>query len=80
MLGVFINCVLTFVLFFLPQTQWVRQLDPAVQAVLQYGNLNGQFADFGRGLIDLRHFVYFASGIVLFLFAAVKLLESRRWR
>ncbi|MEM1445715.1 MAG: ABC transporter permease [Planctomycetota bacterium] len=80
MAGVFVNCGLTFVLFFVPQTQWAKALDPAIQATLQYGNVNRQFADFGKGLIDLRHFVYFLTGTALFLFGAVKLLESRRWR
>ncbi len=77
MAAVFINCGLTFVLFFLPETPWVS---PTMKAVLQYGNVNRQFADFAKGLIDLRHFVYFVTGTGLFLFAAVKLLESRRWR
>ncbi len=77
MAAVFINCALTFVLFFLPQSPWVG---PNAQAVMHYANLNRQYADFAKGLIDVRHFVYFVTGTVWFLYAAVKLLESRRWR
>lgn len=47
---------------------------------LIYLNVNGQFDAFGRGLLDTSAFVYFLSGIGLFLFFAVKVLESRRWR
>ncbi len=77
MVAVFINCGLTFVLFFLPRSDVVG---PEAQAALHYANLNRQYADFAKGLIDVRHFVYFASGTLFFLYAAVKLLESRRWR
>lgn len=77
MAAVFVNCGLTFVLFFLPESEMVG---PKAQAALRYANLNRQYADFAKGLIDVRHFVYFASGTVFFLYAAVKLLESRRWR
>ncbi|MEM8782627.1 MAG: ABC transporter permease [Planctomycetota bacterium] len=80
MAAVFVNCSLTFVLFFVPQTEWIKEWSPAVRAALQYGNVNRQYADFAKGLIDLRHFVYFLTGTGLFLFGAVKLLESRRWR
>ena len=53
---------------------------PSVRSAMFYANVNRQFEDFNKGLIDLRNFVYFASMTALFLFLAVKLLESRRWR
>jgi ABC-2 type transport system permease protein len=49
-------------------------------SVMGYIGVNQQYSDFAMGLIDIRNFVYFLSGIAVFLFAAVKLLESRRWR
>ena len=55
-------------------------LPDALQQVVFYMNVNDQFNKFAKGLIDIRNFVYFISGTVLFLFLAVKLLESRRWR
>lgn len=51
-----------------------------LQQALFYINVDSQFADFAKGLIDTSNFVYFLSGIALFLFLAVKVLESRRWR
>ena len=47
---------------------------------LWYVNINEQFANFARGVVDLRNLVYFLSTTALCLFLAVKLLESRRWR
>ena len=39
-----------------------------------------QLDAFTRGLLDLRPIILFASGTVFFLFLAVRMLESRRWR
>jgi hypothetical protein len=36
--------------------------------------------DFGRGLIDTRHVVLYASVALFCLFLTVRSLESRRWR
>lgn len=41
---------------------------------LRYSN------DFSKGVIDTSTIVYFVSGMVIFLVAAVKIVESRRWR
>ena len=77
LLTVFVICMLTFLLYFLPEQAFVP---PAARSAMYYANVNTQFADFNKGLIDARNFVYFVSMIGLFLFIAVKLLESRRWR
>jgi ABC-2 type transport system permease protein len=50
------------------------------QTVLQSINVYERFTDFSRGLLDLRHIVFFASLTGGVLFLAVKVLESRRWR
>ncbi len=50
------------------------------QTVAAYVSVEMQYRDFGKGVVDVRNFVYFLSGIALFLFLAVKTLESRRWR
>ncbi len=70
-----------FVLLFTVVTWFLPQAVPTdyMQAVL-YLNVNDQFADFAKGVIDLRRFVFFLSGIVLFLALGVKALESRKWR
>jgi ABC-2 type transport system permease protein len=50
------------------------------QSVAAYISVEVQYRDFAKGVVDIRNFVYFLSGIALFLFLAVKSLESRRWR
>jgi ABC-2 type transport system permease protein len=48
--------------------------------VCSYVDAYGHFSDFAKGSLDLASVVFFLSGTVLFLFLAVKVLESRRWR
>jgi ABC-2 type transport system permease protein len=43
-------------------------------------NLLGHFDDFSKGILDTRALVMLISAAVFFLFLAVKVLESRRWR
>jgi ABC-2 type transport system permease protein len=77
LLTIFVICTITFLTFFLPQAGFVS---PHVREALYYLNVNLQFEDFSKGLFDTSNLVFFVSGIILFLFFAVKLLESRRWR
>ena len=72
-----IICLLTIALYFLPQAAWVG---PNLQKAMYYMNINYQFDAFNRGLVALPNVLYFISSTVLFLFLAVKTLESRRWR
>ncbi len=48
--------------------------------VLGYVNVLHHFEDFSKGIFDTRSVVFLASGTLFFLFLAVKVLESRRWR
>ena len=48
--------------------------------VLNHVNIYYQYADFAKGVLTLSNFVFLLSAIALFLFMAVKVLESRRWR
>lgn len=50
------------------------------RTVLQSVNVYERFGDFSRGLMDLRHIVFFMTATAGVLYIAVKLLESRRWR
>lgn len=43
-------------------------------------SMNAHFLDFPRGIIDTSHVVYFISLTAVFLFIAVRSLETRRWR
>ncbi|MBI4859816.1 MAG: ABC transporter permease subunit [Candidatus Riflebacteria bacterium] len=38
------------------------------------------FADFVRGLVESRYYIYYVSIVVVFLFASVRMLEASRWR
>jgi ABC-2 type transport system permease protein len=77
LLTVFIICLFTIAMYFLAQASFVT---PSLRQAMIYLNVNLQFEDFNKGLIDTSDFVYFLSGTALFLFMATKLLESRRWR
>ncbi|MBI1368205.1 MAG: ABC transporter permease subunit [Planctomycetes bacterium] len=75
LLTVFLILLLTVVTYFVPSYLPVR----FAEAVL-YVNVNEQYGAFSKGLIDTSNFVFFLSGIALFLVLAVKALESRKWR
>lgn len=74
LVGVGILSILTFV------TDWLSEQFSDARFVLGYLNVSGQFERFGRGNLDLPAAVYFLSGTAFFLFLAVKILESKRWR
>ena len=42
--------------------------------------LRSHYEDFGRGVIDTKHVIYFLSVTAVFLFLAIRALEFRRWR
>lgn len=48
--------------------------------VLAYLSLSHHFADFDRGIIDTRSIVYFVSVSVLFLYLAIRSIETGRWQ
>jgi ABC-2 type transport system permease protein len=77
LITVFVISLLTLMLYFLPQAGF---LSPEAAETLREINVNMQFEDFNKGLIDSSNFVYFLTGIALFLFVAVRTLESKRWR
>lgn len=74
---VFITATLTVVLYNLAGASWMT---PALSKALFYLNVDQQYAEFAKGVIDTKCIVYFVSGIALFLFLAIKVLESKRWR
>jgi ABC-2 type transport system permease protein len=51
-----------------------------VRVVLSYVNILHHFEDFSKGIFDTRALIFFVSNTTFFLFLAVKVLESRRWR
>ena len=74
---ILITGLLTIGLYALANAAWLpATLRPAVF----YLNVDQQYRDFAKGLIDTSNFVFFLSGAALFLFLAVRAVESRRWR
>jgi ABC-2 type transport system permease protein len=53
---------------------------PTLGAVLRYLSITEHFDDFGKGVIDLKHVVFYLSFIVFGLFLATKSVDSDRWR
>jgi ABC-2 type transport system permease protein len=51
-----------------------------LRAVLQYLSIPDHMDGFGRGFIDTKDVVYFASAIAVALFLTLRSLESKRWR
>jgi ABC-2 type transport system permease protein len=52
----------------------------AWRVVLSNINVLHHFEDFSKGILDTSALVFFISATIFFLFLAVKVLESRRWR
>lgn len=77
LITVFIICFFTVAMNFLPQASFVA---PWMRDAMFFLNVNAQFADFNKGVIDTSKVTYFVSGIAFFLFLAAMVLQSRRWR
>ena len=77
LLTVFIICMFTLVLYFLSSAAFVPR---AVLPAVYYLNPMERFSEFNKGVLDLVGMVYFVSTSAMFLFMAVKVLESKRWR
>jgi ABC-2 type transport system permease protein len=75
-LGVFLIGI--FVLL-APSLQGVEWLSPGLTKTMNYLSVYEHLTDFTKGLLDSSHFVYFLSGMGLFLMLAVQMLGLRRW-
>lgn len=54
---------------------------PDMQRVIHYLSYTAHFAaDYTRGIVDLRYFVFYLTFASLFLFLTVRMLEARKWR
>jgi ABC-2 type transport system permease protein len=54
--------------------------DDTLREVLSYLNLLEHMDEFGKGIVDTRRLVYYASTTALFLFLTTRSLESKKWR
>jgi ABC-2 type transport system permease protein len=78
----FIAAVVTFVglLFFIAVDVLSYVFAPGVLAdVFEHLAVFTHFQDFDSGLLNLSHFIYYIGMIILFLFLAVRKLETKRW-
>ena len=55
---------------------WARRL----ASILSYLSITEHFDDFGKGIIDTKHVIFYLSFIVFGLFLATKSVDSDRWR
>jgi ABC-2 type transport system permease protein len=53
---------------------------PWLGSVLQYLSITQHFDDFGKGIIDTKHVVFYLSFITFWLFLTLKSVDSERWR
>ena len=48
--------------------------------ILQYLSITQHFDDFGKGVIDTKHLIFYLSFITFWLFLTMKSVDSERWR
>jgi ABC-2 type transport system permease protein len=65
--------ILGFIVARLPVHEGLRR-------AIYYLSVASQLEGFNKGVFTVANLVYFASGICLFLFLTIKVVESRRWR
>jgi ABC-2 type transport system permease protein len=53
---------------------------PPWSAILSYLSITQHFDDFGKGVIDTKHVIFYLSFITFWLFLTVKSLDTERWR
>ena len=53
---------------------------PTADRLTQYLSIIGQFDDFGKGVLDTTHLIYYISFITFGLFLTAKSADSERWR
>ena len=49
-------------------------------SILKYLSITEHFDDFGKGVLDTKHLVFYLSFIAFGLFLATKSVDSDRWR
>jgi len=74
--------MITFALFLLLWTiNWAQDsAGPSMQKVLTALSITDHFDDFSKGVLALRHLVYYLSFITFGLFLTAKSVDSERWR
>jgi ABC-2 type transport system permease protein len=53
---------------------------PTMSDILNYLSITQHFEDFGKGVIDTTHVIFYLSFISFWLFLTLKSVDSERWR
>jgi ABC-2 type transport system permease protein len=74
--------MVTFAVFlFLWVITWIGSFSgPTVDKLTNYLSIIDHFDDFGKGVIDTTHVIYYVSFIAFGLFLTAKSVDSERWR
>ncbi len=74
--------MLTFGVFLLLWViNWIGSFGgPALESVTSYLSIIEHFDDFGKGVIDTTHLIYYVSFMTFGLFLTAKSVDSERWR
>jgi len=77
-----VSYMLTFAVFlFLWIINWIGSFaGPTIDSLTQYLSIVDHFDDFGKGVIDTTHLIYYLSVITFGLFLTAKSVDSERWR
>ena len=79
--GYFIAAAVVIVLLVLWIISWLGQsAGPTAARVLDYLSIVWHFDDFGKGVIDSKHVIYYLSFITFGLFLTLKSVDTERWR
>jgi ABC-2 type transport system permease protein len=69
-----------FALFFWIINWMAESAGPTMGAILSYLSITEHFDDFGKGIIDTKHLIFYLSFISFGLFLTLKSVETERWR
>ena len=74
--------MVTFAVFlFLWVITWIGGFSgPTIDSLTQYLSIIDHYDDFGKGVIDTTHLIYYVSFITFGLFLTAKSVDSERWR
>ncbi len=67
-------------LFFWIISWFADSAGPTFGPILSYLSITEHFDDFGKGIIDTKHVIFYLSFIGFGLFLTLKSVDSERWR
>ena len=67
-------CLLLLLGFFSPY------ISPPLTNILREFSLYVHYRDFEKGVLILKHFIYFLSIILFYFYLTIVSLQNRRWR